>query len=67
MKEMLDSAYSESVVSLTSVYRCYNELKSGRKSVELMGGPGTPTTLLTKLTINTRATMNLNNPYLIVR
>ncbi len=44
MKEMLDAAYNKSAMLQASVHRWYNKFKSGRKSVELMGGPDTPTT-----------------------
>ncbi len=45
-KNMLDATYNESVMSQASVCYSYNEFKSGRKNVELMGGPDTPTTAL---------------------
>ncbi len=43
-----------------SVYRWYNEFKSGRKSTELMSGPGTPTMGLTKKIINTGKTITFS-------
>ncbi len=52
---------------MASVYHWYNKFKRGWKSVELMGGPGAPTTVLTKQTFNTGATVILDNPHLTVR
>ncbi len=65
-KEMLDAAYSESVILQGSVYRWYKKFKDGRKNVELMGRTGAPMTALTKL-INTGTTLILDNPHLTVR
>ncbi len=56
-KEMLHAAYCESGMSQASVYHWYNEFKSDRKSVKLIGGPGRPTTVLTKQTVNTSANL----------
>ncbi len=65
-KEMLDAACNESV-SQASIYRWYYEFKSGRKSEELIGEPGTPTAVLTKQTVNPAATMILDDSHLTVR
>ncbi len=46
-KEISDAVY-ESDLSQASIHHWYDEFKSGRKSAELMGRPGTPTTVLTK-------------------
>ncbi len=61
MKEMLNAACNHSPMSQASVYYWYNELKSDRKSAELMGRPGAPTTVLTEQIINTSATTVLKD------
>ncbi len=62
IKEMLDAAYNESDISQASIYRWFNEFKSSSNSLELMGGLGTPTTVLAEQTINIGATMILDDP-----
>ncbi len=47
MKEMLDAAHNQTVMSQASVYHWYKFKSSGKKT-ELMGGPGTPMTTLIK-------------------
>ncbi len=56
---MLDADYNESAVTQAGLYLWYSEFISGKKSVELMGQLGAPTTALTKQTINTGETMIL--------
>ncbi len=67
MKEMLDTAYSESAMSQASIYYQYSEFTGGRKSAELKGRSGAPAKVEIKQTINTGATMILYNPDLIMR
>ncbi len=64
---MLDIDNNKSAMSRASVYCWYNEFKSDRKSVELIGRRIIPTTALLKHTINTSATMILDDSHLTVR
>ncbi len=47
-KDMLDAAFNESTISQTNTYHWYNEFKNDWNDATLMGGSGTPTTVLTK-------------------